>query len=284
MYMVYIILVTYVLDEGNYHLSSNLSGAEWVMWTFNVGFVIGEITQMLFEGLAYLTDVGNSFDAVIMINWAILAMTRFGCKEVFPGSEQCIASNLHETTDQGQTRNKNAVLVYMAVFCLQICILWSRVCVNFGTSQSVGPFISMVPGMIRDILKWTFVLGIFYIGYSFGINFIIAGDISLICTDEDAYEMDSFSIVAEYNFLLLMGQSEWGVLEENDCISTDRSLILKIYSYGFSILGTVLLLNLLIAMMASTYEQIREGTAKQVNFARAVCFNLFFHFSCAAYK
>ena len=129
----------------------------------------------------------------------------------------------------------------------------------------------MVPGMVRDILKWTFVLGIFYVGFCFGTQFIVAGDLSEACADEDGNdaEMHNFSVLAEYNFILLMGQSDWEKLEENLCIDDVRSLILKLYMYFFSVLGTVLLLNLLIAMMASTYETIQEGTAKQVNFGRA---------------
>eukprot|EP01083_Nonionella_stella_P207975 755059_1 len=268
MFMVYICVVSSVVYEANYELSSDLSGIEWCMWIFNIGFIAGELTQMLFDGVGYLTDIGNYFDVLIMCNWIILALMRFGCKTIFRGSQQCHASNLHFTVSDGLSRNKNAVLIYMSVFCLQICILWSRVCLIFATSRNVGPFISMIPGMVKDILKWTFVLGIFYIGYSFGVHFIIAGDISSLCGVEDG-SLENFSIVAEYNFILLMGQSEWSILESNDCLDSNRSLLLKLYMYGFSVLGTVLLLNLLIAMMASTYEQIREGTAKQVNFARA---------------
>ena len=125
--------------------------------------------------------------------------------------------------------------------------------------------------MIKDIVKWGFVLGIFFIGFCFGTHFIIAGDISERCGGEDGLDgsLENFSLVVEYNFILLQGQSEWSILEANECVSPARSLILKLYMFGFAIMGTILLLNLLIAMMASTYEQIREGTAKQVNFARA---------------
>ena len=63
--------------------------------------------------------------------------------------------------------------------------------------------------------------------------------------------MDNFSVLAEYN-----------------CISKTRSLILKVNIYFSSVLGTVLLLNLLIVMLASTYKTIQEGAVKQVNFGR----------------
>jgi len=273
MYMAYVCVVSAVVYETNYDLSSPISTLEWTMWIFNAGFIIGEITQMAFDGLGYLTDVGNVFDVLIMINWALLAMCRFACKNVYSDSEQCNASttlSYHDgfTVEDAHTRNRPAVMLYSTIFCAQICILWSRVCLIFSTNRNVGPFVSMIPGMVTDILKWAFVLSIFYIGYSFGTYFLIAGDVTEACGVDDG-SLDTFSVVAEYNFILLMGQSEWSVLEANDCMSPGRSLVVKLYMYGFSILGTVLLLNLLIAMMASTYEKIREGTAKQVNFARA---------------
>ena len=136
MYMVYIIVVTIVVYEANYDLNSNLSAAEWTMWIFNIGFVAGEITQMAFDGLGYLTDVGNSFDVLLMINWALLAMIRFGCKSVFHGSDECEASNEYNTVEDGQSRNAGVVLLYMALFCLQMVILWSRVCLIFATSRA----------------------------------------------------------------------------------------------------------------------------------------------------
>ena len=136
MYMVYTCIVTAVVYEANYELQAPLSGTEWTMWIFNIGFVAGELTQMAFDGLGYLTDVGNSFDVLIMINWAILATMRFGCKSVFSNSVQCTASNEHDEVGDGKSRNKNAVLIYMCVFCAQICILWSRVCLIFATNRN----------------------------------------------------------------------------------------------------------------------------------------------------
>ena len=45
--------------------------------------------------------------------------------------------------------------------------------------------------------------------------------------------------------------------------------LLKIFMWCFSLLGTIILLNLLIAMMGYTYEKVREDKTPAVNFARA---------------
>ena len=133
---------------------------------------------------------------------------------------------------------------------------------------AVGPFIAMLPGMVRDIFNWTFVLMIFGFGFTVGISYLISTDISPYCT-EDNYGVDHFSIVLEYTFHIVLGQADNGALDRNDCMAVERALILKILMYAMSMAGTVMLLNLLVAMMASTYEEIKEGTAKRVNFSRA---------------
>ena len=52
-------------------------------------------------------------------------------------------------------------------------------------------------------------------------------------------------------------------------VSVYTSVLLKIFMWVFSLLGTIILLNLLIAMMGYTYEQVREDKTPAVNFARA---------------
>eukprot|EP01083_Nonionella_stella_P080159 220125_1 len=259
MYILYVILVTIVVYKQNYDLVSPLPEIEWIMWIFNAGFISNEISQLILEGMyQYFSDVGNAFDVLIIINWIILFLMRFWCRHLYDNyATQCTGNH-----------DKNATLVYMFVFCLQIIILWSRASMIFRRSRQIGPFLSMIPGMIKDILNWAFVLSIFFVGFCFGVDFIVAGDIDpLLCNVGGS--MGDFSLVTEYIFILLMGQSDWSYLEPNGCISNRRSIMLKVFLWFFSILGTILLLNLLIAMMASTYERIREGTAKQVNFARA---------------
>eukprot|EP01084_Bolivina_argentea_P167991 291427_1 len=255
MYITYILIVTSVIYTKNYDLTSQLSMREKIMWTFNIGFIFGELTAISFEGYQYFTDPGNTFDILIMINWVLIGILRFSCHIIF---------NINTKQCDGNNKNKLPILLYMFIFCVQICICWSRLALIFSTAKQVGPFIKMIPGMVKDILNWTFVISIFYVGFCFGTHFMIATDVSEEC--DSGGDLHDLSLVFEYNFLLLLGQSDWEILNPNNCISPLRSLLLKVMMWSFSVAGTILLLNLLIAMMSSTYEQIREGTAKQVNF------------------
>eukprot|EP01084_Bolivina_argentea_P241321 405153_1 len=269
MYIIYVFIVTNVVynppfttygtDPHNhiYHnLTMSFAPIEWVMWIFNVGYFIAEISQMFLYRTGYLTDIGNVFDVLIVANWIIIATIR----------AYCIESN--DMLSCSHKNNGLSVCIHMFVFCFQLVILWSRIALIFRINKTVGPFIGMIPGMLADIFNWMFVLSIFFVGFAFGAHFLIAGD---IVADECNAEgsLSSFSLVFEYVFILLMGQSDWAWLNPNDCMSTGRSTLLKIVMWVFSVVGTILLLNLLIAMMSSTYELIREGRASQVNFVRS---------------
>ena len=129
----------------------------------------------------------------------------------------------------------------------------------------VGPFIAMLPGLFTDVIIWAFVLSIFFLGFAYGLNFIIASDVGTL---------DSWPLVFEYVFISIFGANDWGVLDENynddgTGVGYERSILLKVVMWIFAILGTIIMVNLLIAMMASTYENLKEDRTKYVNFARA---------------
>eukprot|EP01084_Bolivina_argentea_P005268 9958_1 len=252
MYMVYISIVTGVVMEGEHDLTKLPTPLEWSMWFCSIGYLAGEISQIIFYGNGYLQQIDNIMDIWIIANWIVIGIVRFNCVHgiVTVIDQHCIG------------RDDTAVLslIHMFFFCMQIVILWSRVAFIFKTSQIVGPFIAMLPGMMKDICVWAFVLSIFFLGFGYGANFIIAGDIS---------ELPDYIYVFEYVFITLMGQSDWTYLNASADFSAHRSILLKVVMWTFAVMGTILLVNLLIAMMASTYEHLREDRTKMVNFARS---------------
>ena len=86
--------------------------------------------------------------------------------------------------------------------------------------------------------------------------------------DTDASLQSSALSIVLYLFQVFGGQQEWSETASNDCLSNERSWVIRFFFMGFSVLATVLLLNFLIAMMASTYEKKDEQTSKDINFSR----------------
>ena len=170
MYVFYVIIVTAVLydppfakDEGNqdHHFLTSPPVFLNIMWIFNFGYWIAEISQLVMYGRQYFNDIGNAWDILIIINWAIIATVRFGCYGAVSTTTQ----------DSCNDNNGGPVVVHMFVFCIQSVILWSRIALIFKTNRIFGPFLLMIPAMIKDIINWMFVLSIFFIGFAFGAHF-----------------------------------------------------------------------------------------------------------------
>ena len=159
MYILYVFVVTYILynppfaehigNQYQHDLTLILAPIEIIMWIFNVGYWVTEISELFMYGRQYFNDVGNVWDLFIILNWIIIAIVRFGCITSFPESS-CTENN------------GSAVITHMFVFCIQIVILWSRIALIFKTNRVFGPFLLMIPAMIKDIINWVFVLSIFF--------------------------------------------------------------------------------------------------------------------------
>lgn len=177
-----------------------------------------------------------------MLNWGILAFMRL---VIHSNSQSGIAS-------EQEARNTNTTAFYMTIFGLQIVILYCRIATIFVRSKTVGPFIRMIGGMMDDIFNFAFVSLIFFLGFTFALRYVLATDVSATECDYET-DLSNYYQVSLYVFITLMGQQEWSALDSNGCgFSEERARIATAFIIVFSVLGTVLLLNLLIAMMATT--------------------------------
>ena len=219
---------------------------ENVMWISNAGYVSFEIMEIGFNGASYFLQVSNYFDMLIIVNWVAIGFLRFVSQHVFRPERIKSGNEL-------ETRNKFIVEVYMALFGLQVIVLYSRIALLFTRSRTLGPFIRMIGGMIDDVIKFAFVAAIFCFGFWLAIYFVAYEDINTDC-GADTNEYDTLTGIGFYVFQTLLSQQEWVHIEGNDCLSGERSRIIQMFVSVFSVLGTILLLNLLIAMMASTVK------------------------------
>jgi len=63
-----------------------------------------------------------------------------------------------------------------------------------------------------------------------------------------------------------LGQQDWTLIARSDTFGLGRSILLELFMIFFSIFGAILLLNLLIAMMATTYQNVLESSRRQMHF------------------
>ena len=259
MYVAYVALITVVCEQQAY-LYTKANFLEVLMWICNGGYGLFEVMEMTFRGIEYFSDSTNYFDMCIMLIWSILGVIRLGTD----------THDTDESLSERDARNTNSTAIYMTLFGVQIIILYCRIAIIFVRSKQLGPFIRMIGGMVDDIINFTFVEMIFFLGFTFALRYIVATDIGGDDADceEGEVGLSNYYEVAVYVFITLMGQQEWSAVDPNGCISPTRSVIAMVFIMVFSVLGCVLLLNLLIAMMATTYETKLEVKSKEVNFAR----------------
>jgi hypothetical protein len=285
MYCAYVAVVTYVCLLRNYlHLGH--ANVEYLMWGCNLGYILYEFTEMALSGYDYWSEMSNIFDTFISINWLTLGFLRFllpffvsanyfemNADNITTTKPNLLANfNAIELVDQ-ESRNKLANEVYMTVFGLQCIVLYFRFLFVFNRSRYLGPFIQMIISMLRDVMKFGFVLLSALCGFSLCVYFLVSTDTLFPCYEVgvppgSTTDLTALQSSALYVFQTLLGQQDWKDLNSNDCMSPTRSRVLLFLTVVFSMIGNILLLNLLIALMASTYENKRESTSKVVNFTR----------------
>ena len=133
-------------------------------------------------------------------------------------------------------------------------------------TASLGPLIQMILEMIDDSIRFMVLLTIIMMRFVFAVYYAVDGDIH---TDNAEQDLSALTGVALFIFQALLGQQEWDLIRSMDeTVGGGRSRILELLLILFTIIGGILLLNLLIALMASTYERVREVGNRKVNFNR----------------
>ena len=229
---------------------------KYVFWGFNFGYIIAECAEVMFEKLAYFRSISNYWDIVISAIWIIMFIIRYVIWDI-------VNAGIDERYRQGEVdevdmRNNWLCQLYMALFSCQMILLWTRLSVFWERHKYIGPLLEIVIQMVNDVLVFSVLVAIFLLGCVFAFDYTVGDDIDTL---------RGFPNCFLYAFLLLVGQNDWDALSALDTPDElDRTRLLQTYGVIFCVFGTVLLLNLLIALMASTYDTLRETTKLQIKF------------------
>ena len=239
-YIMYVVVITILVWRRQYPYHS-VSMNEIFIWIFNAGYVLFEFEEAMFKRKKYFAAVTNYWDIIISVDWILLFLMRFT-------HDLWYESDYDENDDAKNVDLRNSTLteVYMALWGVQCVLLWTRLTTLLQRSSRVGPLIQMVMNMIVDVVNFVLVLFVFTMGFVFAIFYIAGGDVDVL---------DKVPSVFLYVFQTLVGQQEWDDIksqrDENDSIvlSPVRSRFLEVAIMVFAVLGSILLLNLLIALM-----------------------------------
>eukprot|EP01062_Namystynia_karyoxenos_P008838 TRINITY_DN13116_c0_g1_i1.p1 TRINITY_DN13116_c0_g1~~TRINITY_DN13116_c0_g1_i1.p1 ORF type:complete len:1288 (+),score=385.27 TRINITY_DN13116_c0_g1_i1:66-3929(+) len=142
------------------------------------------------------------------------------------------------------------------ILALAALLLWARVLYFFLGFESTGPFVIMIWRMVgSDLKRFSLLFGTFVLGYSQAYYIL-----------QDPRTPLLFARRLYSSFVALLGSGEMQSAEaEHGEVTMLYPLLSAVLSTVYALLVTVLLVNLLIAMMSSTYSDIHEESDKLWN-------------------
>ena len=153
--------------------------------------------------------------------------------------------------------NSEPNIVFSVIWLINAVLLYLRLYHFLTLSSAEGPLINVTKTMIGDIGSFGRVWLIVIAGFMFASYFMV-GDTN------SSYQNELYSFFN--TFLAAIGQPDWAEVTSTNggATSSARADINSYIVSFFSVLGFVLLLNLLIAMMANSYSTIENNSAKEV--------------------
>ena len=145
-------------------------------------------------------------------------------------------------------------ILFSVLWVAAILCLWIRLLHILTMSKKIGPFINMIINMLKNFASFLVILGIFWIGAIMALVFIGG--------DTPQYSDFWLSLITTWRALL----GEWPVIDIESVISPFRYNIINIILIYWMMIGAIVLLNLLIALMAKTFDDIHEQNNQQVQF------------------
>jgi len=262
LYFVYLSLFTY-LSVQKFRVYDKMSSSEIIFWIFNAGYVTNELQSVMTSGLKqYFGDVQNYFDTVISGIFVASIIIRLAAIIKGPG---CGHGNLihDEATGISQPCWAQSKLntTFVVLWGLATMTLWLRI-INFcALSHSLGPMVAMIFRMMGDIATFFTIMLILFVAFAMCLMFTL-GDVL-----PDQFGNPASAAISL--FLGLLGEVDFDSLEEaGEVISPGIFYFAYAVQLLYLVIGSLVLLNLLIAMMAKTFDTIEEDTISAIIFAR----------------
>jgi len=272
-FILYLLYVAYIIISLEYPYRP-VTLSEWIMWGLNAGFVIYEALEIYEMRAAYLDSINRSANLLSLlfcVNWIFIFLVR-----VFP---QIFDHHWHETVDEYRSggdaaglRNTSVVQAYMILFAFQCLLIMQNGLNLFRTHPFFGIFLRIIILMFQDMVKFAFLLGSFFLGFYFAMYIVVATDLETVFTVTGSSNYNLFERIrglALFMYQTLLGQQNWGDLVKIHGFSAGRSEIILILICVFAMFGVILLLNLLIAVLMKSFNDVTDVASAESAFTRA---------------
>lgn len=155
---------------------------------------------------------------------------------------------------------------YYILFAIQTASLSARSLVLFQTSEYFGVLLRMMQRLIIEMSRFLVVLALILVGFVFGFYYIqggyqvpFEGDVDVVQYAADWYT--GF----KYLFQLTVGVGDFSDIED---IVPDE-ITAQLFTILYIIFATILMMNLLIALMTTTFDNVYSQARTESSFAIA---------------
>lgn len=247
-FVIFLILFSWLLTK-NLALNDHTILLEWVLLFFGFGYFVNEVQQLFGSGLIdYLSEGWNKFDMAICVNVLIIA----ACRGPIWKDEWFDILNY----------------IYITAMVSTSVLMWVRALFVFSFVPALGPLLITLRKMIIDIINFSILSIVFLFGFYFAFNFIIFGDENFQEGTCEPDEIEGFVSTSQIMLRIFQGGLSGEPTVNFSCLEPDRRLFAEIMASLHVLISGVVLVNLLIAMMGSTYQAVKENSDAEYVFQR----------------
>jgi len=279
-YIVYILYIIYIILVLPYPYQS-LSISEWIMWIMNAGYVLYEALEIYESPSTYfdaINGTANFFSFLLALNWVALFLIRVSPRW-FDHAWDDRLNTYQNDGDSFRLRNTAVVEVYMALFAIQSLLLMMNGLNLFRTSSFFGIFLRILTLMIQDMVRFAFLLISVFLAFYFALYIIVGQDVIATMTVTGSGPYNRFELVrgvALYMYQTLLGQEAWADLtvpnppnNNNSNFTSGRSDLAIGLIAIFSLVVIIMLLNLLVTVLTTSFEAVSEAANEEAAFTRS---------------
>lgn len=254
-FTVYCILMGYVKNENsslNRSLQNVLLSPSWVISVLNL---YTEIVQFLWiihycrkktKGKHWAKTIYEIFYEWAYSRWNIFELIMYVCIIfIIPCLEWHYISKGHITGT-----------VMQAMIAITACLVWWKLLYYLFPFENTGPQVIMIFEVLSDIRIFLFIVVLILLGFS-TMFFSLFSD-----TDHTNFNEYHYSLVTTYTMML-------GEFDQDKITGTQLSPLITILFMLYMFIMTIVLLNLLIAIMGDSFDRIKKR--EEVSFYVARC-------------
>lgn len=160
--------------------------------------------------------------------------------------------------------------VLWAIYCVIVSYRCLSMC--FQTSQYLGPLLHTIQLMLQVVLQFAVILAVFTIGFTCGSIFLYSGSDTYEDT-KDGSIFGSFPNAIEFLLESALGVHEFTDVTEE--LFDQNYTVATMFLILWLIVTAMVLFNLLIALMTTRYDEVKERAKEEAAFLSAQnCYEL----------